>query len=70
MAKLQNQTLLRMDNISSSQEHKFISMDAKQNMSQLQINMLNSTIQILKYNQNMTSTKLTEKLRKISNRGR
>ena len=70
MAKYQNQTLLQMDNISSSLEHKFISMDAKQNMSQLQLNKLNSTIQILKYNQNMTSTKLTEKLRKISNRGR
>ena len=70
MAKLQNQTLLRMDNISSSLEHKFISMDAKQNMSQLQINMLNSTIQILKYNQNMTSTNFTEELRKMSNRGR
>jgi hypothetical protein len=70
MAKYQNQTLLEMDNISSSLEHKFISMDAKQNMSQLQLNKLNSTIQILKYNQNMTSTKLTEELRKISNRGR
>ena len=70
MAKLPIQTLLRMDNISSSLEHKFISMDAKQNMSQLQINMLNSTIQILKYNQNMTSTNFTEELRKMSNRGR
>jgi hypothetical protein len=70
MAKFQNQIMLRMDNISSSLEHKFISMDAKQNMSQLQFDMLNSTIQILKYNQNMTSTKLTEELRKISNRGR
>jgi hypothetical protein len=56
MAKLQNQTLLQMDNISSSLEHKFISIDA--------------TIQILKYNQNITSTNLTEELRKISNRGR
>ena len=70
MAKYQNQTLLKMDNISSSLEHKFISMDAKQNLSQLQLNMLNSTIPILKYNQNMTSTKLTEELRKIYNRGR
>ena len=49
MAKYQNQTLLQMDNISSSLEHKFISMDAKQNRSQLQLNKLNSTIQILKY---------------------
>ena len=42
MAKFQNQTLLQMDNISSSLEHKFISIDAK----------------------------LTEVLRKMSNRGR
>jgi hypothetical protein len=70
MAKFQNQIMLRMDNISSSLEHKFISMDAKQNMSQLQFDMLNSTIQILKYNQNMTSTNFTEELRKMSNRGR
>ena len=42
MAKFQNQTLLQMDNISSSLEHKFISIDAK----------------------------LTEELRKMSNRGR
>jgi len=33
MAKFKNQILLRMDNISSSLEHIFISMDAKQNMS-------------------------------------
>jgi hypothetical protein len=70
MAKFQNQIMLRMDNISSSLEHKFISMDAKQNMSQLQFDMLKSTIQILKYNQNMTSTNFTEELRKMSNRGR
>jgi hypothetical protein len=42
MAKFQNQTLLQMDNISSSLEHKFISIDAK----------------------------LTEVLRKMSNRRR
>lgn len=70
LAKFQNQTLLQIGNISSSLEHKFILMDAKQNMSQLQLNKLNSTIEILQYNQNITSTNLTEELRKTSNRGR